>query len=60
MWNGRWSRELDSLYEMYYDLFETEPDCDLEETEDIDYDRISYREFRDRIMRSITRRQRIK
>lgn len=60
MWNGRWSRELDSLYEMYYDLFNIEPDCDLEVLTGIDFDAVSYQDFKKKIIRSVTTRQRIK
>lgn len=49
MWNGRWSRELDVLYEKYYALFGTEPDCET----DFDFDSISYREYVQKLRRSI-------
>lgn len=60
MWNGRWSRELDSLYEMYISLFGTEPDCDLEDMAGIDFDAVSYQDFKKKIVRSITTGQRIR
>ena len=30
MWNGKWSKELDKLYTAYIDLFDSEPDLDME------------------------------
>ncbi len=53
MWNGKWNKELNLLYETYFDLFESEPDCDLEETAQIDFDSISYNDFKNKIVRSI-------
>lgn len=49
MWNGRWSRELDALYDKYYILFGMEPDCGT----DFDFDDISYNEYVRKIRRSI-------
>lgn len=60
MWNGRWSRELDSLYQLYEELFGQEPDCELEETAGVDFDTLSYQEFKKKLLRSVTLRQRIK
>lgn len=59
MWNGKWSSELSSLYDIYYDLFETEPDCDFENNCGTDFDSVSYNEFKQKIIRSITMRKRI-
>lgn len=41
MWNGRWSRELDSLYDIYISMFGIEPDCET----DIDFDDLSYNNY---------------
>jgi hypothetical protein len=41
MWNGRWSKELDSLYEMYCSMFASEPDCEI----DMNFDSLSYNEY---------------
>lgn len=60
MWTGKWSRELSLLYDNYYDLFGIEPDCDLEYTSEVDYDSISYNDFKGKILRSVTTRQRIR
>ena len=57
MWTGKWSRELSVLYDDYYDLFEIEPDCDLEAASGIDFDTISYNDFKARVIRSIITRQ---
>lgn len=53
MWNGRWSAELDALYDKYYILFGIEPDCDT----DFDFDDISYNEFVRKLRRSILTRK---
>lgn len=57
MWNGKWNKELDTLYELYYNIFEIEPDCDMDI--DIDFDTVSYNTFRDAIKRSIISKSRI-
>ncbi len=59
MWSGKWSSEFSLLYDNYYDLFGIEPDCDLENNANIDFDSISYNDFKQKIIHSITTRQRI-
>ena len=49
MWNGRWSKELDTLYDKYYILFGIEPDCEP----GFDPDNISYNEYIRKLRRSI-------
>ncbi len=48
MWNGRWSNELDRLCGLYADRFGEEPDCI-----DIDFDKISYQDFKNAIVKSL-------
>ncbi len=55
MWNGRWGKELDILYDIYYNIFGIEPDCDT----DADFDAISYNQFKDLIKKSIVTGTRI-
>lgn len=54
MWDGKWSNELDKLYNTYINLFGTEPDCDMEEIGKVDFDNMSYNEFKSKIIRSIS------
>lgn len=54
MWNGKWNKELRLLYDAYLDMFNSEPDCDLEDTTQINFDSISYNDFKNKIIRSIT------
>ncbi len=49
MWMGRWSKELDKLYGRYIDIFDIEPDCDM----DADLDDVSYNAFKSAIMKSL-------
>lgn len=56
MWNGRWSKELNALYEVYIDFFGTEPDLDTE----VDFDTISYIQFRDAIIKSLISKKQIR
>ncbi len=56
MWLGKWNKELEQYYDMYADLFDTEPDCDT----DADLDNVSYNDFKRAIVRSITLQQRIR
>lgn len=60
MWNGKWNKELKLLYEAYFDLFGSEPDCDLEETTQVDFDSVSYNDFKNKIIRSISTGQPIR
>lgn len=53
MWNGRWSRELDSLYDIYYSFFGIEPDCET----GISFDDLSYNEFVKLIKKSIMQKK---
>lgn len=55
MWNGRWSKELDVLYDQYYILFGIEPDCGM----DFNFDDISYSEYVRRLRRSILLKKQI-
>ncbi len=55
MWNGRWSRELDALCGMYYDIFGSEPDCDTT----VDFDTVSYQQFMDAVRKSVITRAQI-
>lgn len=41
MWEGKWSKELNGLYEAYFCIFNKEPDCENE----IDFDTVSYTEY---------------
>lgn len=59
MWNGKWSKELDKLYTAYIDLFDSEPDQDMEATEKVVFDDMSYNEFKSKIIRSISSGRRI-
>ncbi len=59
MWNGKWSSELDKLFTAYIDMFDTEPDCEMENSGKADFDNISYNEFKSRIIRSISSGHRI-
>ncbi len=54
MWNGKWSNELDKLYTAYIDLFDSEPDLDMEAAGKAAFDDMSYNEFKNRIIRSIS------
>lgn len=56
-WNGKWNKELKALYDTYYNMFGTEPDCDLENNRAIDFDSISFDEWKMRIRKSIMTRQ---
>lgn len=49
MWMGKWTTELDKLYERYIDIFGIEPDCDT----DADLDDVSYNAFRSAVMKSL-------
>ncbi len=49
MWNGRWTKELDLLCGLYTARFGEEPDC----TENVDFDTISYYQFKDAVIRSL-------
>lgn len=49
MWAGKWTKELDKLYERYIDIFDIEPDCDT----DADLDDVSYNTFKSTVMKSI-------
>lgn len=55
MWLGKWDKELEQYYDIYADLFDTEPDCDT----DADLDSVSYNDFKRAIVKSITLQQRI-
>lgn len=55
MWNGRWSKELSLLYDLYIDMFGVEPDCDT----DMDFDKISYNEWCMMIKRHLASRKRL-
>lgn len=59
MWNGKWSKELDKLYTAYIDLFDSEPDQDMEATEKVVFDDMSYNEYKSKIIRSISSGRRI-
>lgn len=48
MWNGRWSKELDRLCQLYIDRFGEEPDC-----QNVEFDKVSYQEFRNAIIKSL-------
>lgn len=41
MWLGKWTKELSALYDLYWELFDIEPDC----YDTVDYDNISYNQF---------------
>ena len=49
MWNGRWSKELDRLCGLYTERFGVEPDSQ----ENIDFDKISYHDFKNAIVKSL-------
>lgn len=55
MWMGKWSKELDKLYSMYCDFFDVEPDCDT----DAELDDVSYNDFKQAIIKSLTTQQKI-
>lgn len=55
MWMGKWTKELDTLYERYIDIFDVEPDCDTE----ADLDDVSYNAFKAAIMKSLITRNHI-
>lgn len=55
MWTGKWTRELDRLYERYIYIFNVEPDCDT----DANLDDVSYNAFLSAIVRSIITRKKI-
>lgn len=55
MWMGKWTKELDRLYERYISIFGIEPDCDT----DADLDDISYNVFISAIVKSLVTRIKI-
>lgn len=55
MWMGKWTKELDRLYERYIDIFNHEPDCYTE----IDFDNVSYNAFKSAILKSLVTRKEI-
>lgn len=55
MWLGKWTKELDRLYERYIGIFGIEPDCDT----DVDLDYISYNIFVSAIVKSLITREKI-
>lgn len=52
---GKWTKELDRLYERYISIFDIEPDCDT----DADLDDISYNVFVSAIVKSLVTRKKI-
>ncbi len=55
MWTGKWTKELDRMYERYLFIFNVEPDCDT----DADLDDVSYNAFVSAIARSIVTHKKI-
>ena len=55
MWMGKWTKELDKLFERYIDIFDIEPDCDTE----ANLDDVSYKAFKSAIIKSLITRKNI-
>ncbi len=55
MWMGKWTKELDRLYDRYISIFGIEPDCDT----DVDLDDISYNSYISAIIKSLVTRKNI-
>ena len=55
MWMGKWTKELDRLYDRYIDVFGIEPDCYIK----ADLDDVSYNAFKAAIIKSLVSRKEI-